>query len=60
MNMPYLQIEQVQYVITDVYFVLKVINHSNKKSGFMGTMNLDLFKSIIDKAVGNIEFYLSR
>lgn len=29
---------------------------TNKKNGFMGVMKLDLFKKIIDKAEGNVEF----
>ena len=29
---------------------------TDKKNGFMGTMNLDLFKKVIDSAEGNVEF----
>ncbi len=54
---PYLQIEPSSICNYRCVFCFESDkSFTNKKSGFMGTMNLDLFKSIIDKAVGNIEF----
>ena len=54
---PYLQIEPssiCNYRCVFCFMTDKTL--TDKKNGFMGTMNLDLFKKVIDSAEGNVEF----
>ena len=54
---PYLQIEPSSICNYRCVFCFETDKtFTNKKSGYMGTMNLDLFKKIIDQAENNIEF----
>ena len=54
---PYLQLSQVRSATIDVFFCFETDKtFTDKKSGHMGTMNLDLFKNIIDRAHGKVEF----
>jgi len=54
---PYLQIEPSSICNFRCVFCFETDkSFTNKKNGFMGTMNLNLFKEIIDAIEGNIEF----
>ncbi len=54
---PYLQIEPSSICNYRCVFCFETDkSFTDKKSGHMGTMNIDLFKNIIDQAVGNVEF----
>jgi uncharacterized radical SAM superfamily Fe-S cluster-containing enzyme len=54
---PYLQIEPTSICNFRCVFCFETDpTFSDKSHGFMGQMSLDLFKQIIDQAVGNIEF----
>ena len=54
---PYLQIEPSSICNYRCVFCFMTDNSFNKKSsGYMGHMNLEMFKNIIDQAEGNIEF----
>ena len=54
---PYLQIEPTSICNYRCIFCYQTDNHFNKRSnGFMGHMKLEVFKSLIDQAEGNIEF----
>lgn len=54
---PYLQIEPSSICNYRCVFCFETDKtFTDKKAGFMGTMNFDLFKKIIDQAEGNIEF----
>lgn len=54
---PYLQIEPSSICNYRCVFCFETDpTFSGKKSGFMGTMSLDLFKSIIDQAENKVEF----
>ena len=54
---PYLQIEPSSICNFRCVFCFETDkSFTNKKNGFMGTMNLNLFKEIIDEIEGNIEF----
>ena len=54
---PYLQIEPSSICNYRCVFCFETDKtFTDKKSGHMGTMNLDLFKNIIDRAHGKVEF----
>ena len=54
---PYLQIEPSSICNFRCVFCFETdTTFTDKANGFMGQMTLDLFKRIIDQAVGNIEF----
>ena len=54
---PYLQIEPSSICNYRCIFCFQTDDSfSNKKSGHMGSMGLDLYKKIVDEAEGNIEF----
>ena len=54
---PYLQIEPSSICNYRCVFCFETDKtFTNKKNGFMGTMDIDLFKTIIDQAENNIEF----
>ena len=54
---PYLQIEPSSICNYRCIFCFETDKtFTDKKAGYMGTMNFDLFKRIIDQAEGNIEF----
>ena len=54
---PYLQIEPTSICNYRCVFCFETDKtFTDKKNGHMGQMTLDLFKNIIDQAVGNIEF----
>ena len=54
---PYLQIEPTSICNYRCVFCYQTDNVFNKRSqGYMGHMNFDTFKSIVDQAEGNIEF----
>tara|TARA_B100000965_G_scaffold275280_1_gene233183 strand:- start:8839 stop:9963 length:1125 start_codon:yes stop_codon:yes gene_type:complete len=54
---PYLQIEPSSICNYRCVFCFETDkSFTTKKNGYMGTMKIDLFKDIIDKAKGNIEF----
>jgi len=54
---PYLQIEPSSICNYRCVFCFETDKtFTDKKSGHMGTMSIDLFKNIIDQAVDNIEF----
>ena len=54
---PYLQIEPTSICNYRCVFCFETDKtFTNKKNGYMGQMTYDLFKNVIDKAEGNIEF----
>ena len=54
---PYLQIEPTSVCNFRCVFCFETDpTFTDKSNGFMGQMSLDLFKHIIDQAVGNVEF----
>jgi radical SAM protein with 4Fe4S-binding SPASM domain len=54
---PYLQIEPSSICNYRCVFCYQTDeDFSEKKSGYMGSMSLDLYKNIVDEAEGNIEF----
>lgn len=54
---PYLQIEPTSICNFRCVFCFETDpTFTDKSNGYMGEMTLDLFKNIIDQAVGNIEF----
>ena len=54
---PYLQIEPSSICNYRCVFCFETDkSFTTKKNGFMGTMEVDLFKDIIDEAKDNIEF----
>ena len=54
---PYLQIEPTSICNYRCVFCFETDEtFTNKKNGYMGQMQLDLFKKVIDQAEGNIEF----
>ena len=54
---PYLQIEPSSICNFRCVFCFETDpTFTDKSNGFMGQMTLDLFKNVIDQAVGNIEF----
>ena len=54
---PYLQIEPSSICNYRCVFCFETDkSFTNLKNGFMGTMKVELFKDIIDQAVGNVEF----
>ena len=54
---PYLQIEPTSICNYRCVFCFETdTSFTDKKNGHMGQMSLDLFKKVIDQAVGNIEF----
>ena len=54
---PYLQIEPTSICNYRCVFCFETDEtFTNKKNGYMGQMQLDLFKKVIDQAEGNVEF----
>jgi radical SAM protein with 4Fe4S-binding SPASM domain len=54
---PYLQIEPSSICNYRCVFCFETdVTFTNKKNGYMGTMNLDLFKNIVDQAENKIQF----
>jgi len=54
---PYLQIEPTSVCNFRCIFCFETDpTFTDKSNGFMGQMSLDLFKDIVDQAVGNVEF----
>lgn len=54
---PYMQIEPTSICNLRCVFCFQTDEtFSSKKSGFMGTMTVDLFREVIDQAAGNVEF----